>query len=611
MQTAAIRYRVADFLKQYPPFQSMEEPDLLELVEHGRVKFHQGDEFLCWQNTAYSPYLFVIQQGAVSLWEEAEGKETLRDIRGPGDIIGAERFMGSTAYAYSARSNGEVMVYALPAADFEPLLRKYPQANRYINANAAAGSIYQDERRGVHEMFVAELVPEPEPFTCRPECTVTEAARIMRTVHTDALAVMDGYTLLGLVTASDILGWIADGGSVTKAVRDIMGAPPPPVAPQTLVSDCVLAMSPSTGNVVALTGAGTYQSGLMRLVTAADLQPAFGDSPLALMQEISLASNIESLRLLHLRARAFLLAQLTEPSAVDWLAAFSDRINVSVVKRLLELAGYTSERRTWCFWGAAGRRELLCAVEPEIALLAPEDSDLNAGQAALQRLRADLSDCGYIPYTAPDFGAGFLCATELTWRGRFKQWVSDPIQSQIYRARPLFDMRFILGSADVFQRLVSDTNEIIGGSPEFQKLLANDCLSALPPLTFFQDAVVDEDGGRTEVFAVESHALEPMVEVGRVFGVVHQMVLGSSTLNRLEQARSKMPADDAVFRKAAETLRLVLYLQARSGLRLKNSGAEILPSQLSQLDRQVLKGGFRAIHNLLDFTVNRIWAEAL
>ena len=50
MQTAAISYRVADFLKQHPPFNSIEEQDLLNLVARGRVKFHEGDEFLCWQN---------------------------------------------------------------------------------------------------------------------------------------------------------------------------------------------------------------------------------------------------------------------------------------------------------------------------------------------------------------------------------------------------------------------------------------------------------------------------------------------------------------------------------------------------------------------------------
>jgi hypothetical protein len=72
------------------------------------------------------------------------------------------------------------------------------------------------------------------------------------------------------------------------------------------------------------------------------LQPAFGDNPLAILHEIAHAPDKEVLRILHLRARAFLLGQLTEPSAVDWLTALGDRINISIVKRLSELAA--SER---------------------------------------------------------------------------------------------------------------------------------------------------------------------------------------------------------------------------------------------------------------------------
>jgi len=78
LQTAAIGYRVIDFLKQYPPFQFMEEADLLALVARGRVKFHEADEFLCWQGTPHGPLLFVIQQGAVALWEEGGGSERVR-----------------------------------------------------------------------------------------------------------------------------------------------------------------------------------------------------------------------------------------------------------------------------------------------------------------------------------------------------------------------------------------------------------------------------------------------------------------------------------------------------------------------------------------------------
>jgi len=611
VQTAAISYRVADFLKQHPPFHSIEEPDLLALVSRGRVKFHESDEFLCWQKSSYSPFLFVIQQGSVSLWEEAEGKELLLDIRGQGDMLGLERFLGSQAYPYSAKANEDVIIYALQAADFEPLLAKYPQVARYVDAYAAAGAVYRDpSRSGVHEKFVVEFARHPEPLSCTPDSTVAEAARILRTANAEAVAVMSSERLEGILTASDVVAWVADGGPASQVVRDIMRGIPPLAGPQTLVSDGVLAMSRANSNVLALTADGTSQGGLLRLVSAADLQPAFGDSPLAFLQEIAHASDIEVLRILHLRARTFLLAQLTEPSAVDWLAALGDRINVSIVRRLIELAGNTNEAWSWCFWGAAGRRELLAPVEPELALLCSDLADVTRGRAALDRLRADLAECGYLAYVKPEWDDAMLCATVTTWQEQFAQWIRDPVLSNMYGARPLFDLRLAWGDMDSWQHLETSIREAIRSAPYFQKLLANDCLSALPPLTFFQDQVVDESGERTGVFALEHRALAPIVDVGRVFGIAHELVLGSSSLERLELARSRTPAQANIFRAASETLGVLLYLQARTGLRLHQSGAEVLPAQLSRLDRQALKSGFRAIHNLLEIAGNRLWTEA-
>jgi CBS domain-containing protein len=298
-----------------------------------------------------------------------------------------------------------------------------------------------------------ELARHPEPLSCRPECSVAEAARILRSANAEAIAVMQDQKLEGIVTTSDVLGWAADGAPASRTAKDIMSAAPPAVAPQTLVSDCVLAMGRANSNVAALNADGTSHGGLLRLVSAADLQPAFGDNPLVLLREIAGASELEVLRLLHLRARAFLLGQLTEPSTIDWLASFADRINICLVKRLVELAGNANGNWCWCFSGAAGRCELLAAVEPEIALLCPDAAAVSRARPALDRLRADLVECGYLPYTMSEWTDATLCDTGTGWQERFEQWIRDPILSRMYQARPLFDLRPAFGDADLWRQL--------------------------------------------------------------------------------------------------------------------------------------------------------------
>jgi CBS domain-containing protein len=158
--------------------------------------------------------------------------------------------------------------------------------------------------------------------------------------------------------------------------------------------------------------------------------------------------------------------------------------------------------------------------------------------------------------------------------------------------------------------LESHVRAELAAEPTFLRVLANDCLSSLPPLTFYRDLVVEESGERTDTFRLESSALEPLADVARVFSLASGSSLGASTRERFQRARRLLPSQESIFREASETMRVVLFHQARAGLRLHSSGADLPLSILSRLDRQVLKSGFRSIHNLLEYTASCDWLES-
>ena len=146
---------------------------------------------------------------------------------------------------------------------------------------------------------------------------------------------------------------------------------------------------------------------------------------------------------------------------------------------------------------------------------------------------------------------------------------------------------------------------------DFLRVLANDCLATLPPLTFFQDAVIEESGEQSSIFRLEHSALRPLVDVGRVFGVAARTVLGRSTLERFTLARALVPDHESIFRDASETLRIVLWQQGRVGISQGTAGFELPPAVLSRSDRHRLKSGFRSILRLIEFTAEMTWLEAL
>ncbi len=599
MQTAAIPYRVADFLQQHPPFQFMDEHALVALAARGRVKFHEPDEYICWQTSPHAPFVYVIQQGSVSLWDESADPPVLRDIRGAGDMIGIERFNGAPTSLHSAKAASEVVIYALYAADLEPLLAGNPEASQYVAAFAdvTAGYMHAGERPPAHEIFLADLLGDQLPIQCPASTSIHEAATLFSESGAQVLALTERGCLAALLTPYDLVGWIAGGAlNPAQAALNIARGGEVTVSPEALASHAVLAMAEARASTGALTNDGSRHSTVQRTFTAASLAPAFGDHPITVLQEIATSSSIRSLGALNARARACILGNLTGPSALDWLAPWADLVNQRILERLLQLIGGCHPERLCCFYGAAGRGELLTAAAPQIAIVG----------AAPAGLETALAECGYL---APEYPADTANLDE--WKARFSGWIRDPIGTQVYRSRPYFDLRPVHGPVHIFTALESHIRAELAAEPAFLGILANDCLSSLPPLTFFRDLVVEESGEQTEVFRLEGSALQPLVDVARVFNLASSVPLGASTRERFLRGRRLLPEQESVFREASETMQVMLFHQARAGLRLRSSGAELPLSILSRHDRQVLKSGFRSIHKLLAWTASGDWLEGL
>jgi CBS domain-containing protein len=305
----------------------------------------------------------------------------------------------------------------------------------------------------------------------------------------------------------------------------------------------------------------------------------------------------------------FFLSQSDNPSALDWLARLADVFDARILARLVQLAGGDPAHPgcCWMFYGASGRQESLTMALPSVALIFSDARPAEEFRALYQRVIEGLVHCGYIPAADPEFDPSFPCASLADWKARFRGWVQDPVMNRIYTARPLFDLRPVVGARELWTQLEADVRAEIGREIAFLPLLAHDCMGNLPPLTFFQDLVVEETGEHRDMFHLERSALRPLVDVGRVFGLAAGRVLGSSTLERLALARAALPEHELIFREAAGTLRVILHYQARAGIRRHTDGTELPPQSLSRYDRQVLKSGFRSILRLLEFTAARRW----
>jgi signal-transduction protein with cAMP-binding, CBS, and nucleotidyltransferase domain len=493
--------------------------------------------------------------------------------------------------------------------DFDALVLKYPYAQRFIEADAtvAADSQRAADARDPHQLFLHDVVGQDALATCDARSTVRDVARAL--LNADAVAVVDGdERVQGVATAGLVLGWIAEGGDADSRIDGLLPGAPPAVGASASLTDGVLAMAAAGASVLAVTEDGTPGGRLTALVTSADVGRAFGDRPGAILQAIRTAGGTPALRALTHRTRALALQHLTSASSVDWIARFVSLADAAVVTRLIALDG-DAPAAAWCVCGTSGRGESLTRHAPDLVVIAARDDDRAALERQYGRICHAIAECGYMARTDTPFDRAFHVASRAEWQGRYEQWLRDPVRTEMYLARPLFDLRRVHGPDALWREIEATVTAAV--DPEFLLVLANDCMASLPPLTFFQDAVVDTSGEQTDVFRLEESALRPLVDVGRVFGMAARRVLGTSTHERFAMARTLMPEDELIFREAAETLRILLWQQARIGISQGTTGSELPPSLLSRHDRHVLKSGFRSILRLVEFTANAPWFEAV
>ena len=609
METAAIRYRVADFLKQHPPFNAMADADLVALAANGRVRFFEPNQFILWQGEPNKPHVFVIQQGTVSLWDERGGEAQLRDVRGAGDLLGAEQFNGERACLWSARSTSDVVVYGFPVFEFEALLESYPYARQFVSALGTVVTDFQrgDERSDPGRLFLHEFAGPLR--ACPSDATVASAALILAGGG-EALAVTTGDSqLLGVVDTGTLLTWMAGSNAGPQApVAALPLEMPPTVGPDASLADGVLAMAASGTAALAMTDDGSAGGRLLSLLTPRDLAPGFGDQPASILQDVRRAPDASALKSLNRRARAVALQYLTNAGATDWIGRFTSAVDAGILTRLIELTG-AAAGGCWCVCGVSGRAESIARREPRVILILDESADEARARDDYRRVVDAMAGVDYVPRGDVPVEPEMHVATAAGWRRRYTAWMQDPVTEGMAQSRSLFDLRPVTGARGLWQ----DVSESVAAAVDRDiiRVLAHDCLASVPPLTFYQDVVIEQSGEETPVFRLEHSALAPLVDLGRVFGMAARQVMGTSTLERFVMARRLLPQHEAIFREAAETMRIVLWQQGRAGISQGTAGTELPLSLLSRHDRHVLKSGFPAIQRLLEFSADPAWLDAI
>ena len=616
LKTSAIILRVADFLKGFPPFSYLADEALLELARSGRVQFCEKGEILFDQGTTHGRYFYVINKGSVRLVRGEAQK--LSDLRGPGDFVGAGAVLGEESHTDSALVDEDSILYALDVAVFTLLCAESPRVSRFLKVYFASEEVETGTAhhqgpsgwRGGSEEHLARL--KAGTVVGPATQTVREAAAAMSTADSPVFLVVgiDGQPA-GVLTDSDLRHEIARGRVPTEAaVGEIMRRPVITVSPQATPQDALLAMIRHGIRHLCVTEDGTPQSQALGMISEGSVSLSQRRDPLALGQEIRRADSPSSLRAMGQELDLLLAGDLSSPDDVPWCTRLATETRRAMFRRVeswaREKAGPAPGPLALVLTGQAGRGELLTATNLTAAGLAADDENVRCyGQDLLGSIDELLAASGFPAASATIAEeAGARCRTVGAWCEFFRSLVRDPMGGEIWRQMALFDLSVVAGDPALLETVFSALREEMAARPNFIRLLANDALGNLPPITIYEGYAVEADGLARETIDLQDYALGPVSDVARVFHLDGGNLRATGTLERLAAAAVRFPQGADIFAQGARAFRVAQYFRAGQGLRDGDDGRELRPAALSRTEQVQLKSAFRDIGALIAFTAN-------
>ncbi len=542
MKTSVIRHRVADFLRQYPPFDAVGEENLLALTSSGRVQFFESESYVFEQGRQRANVVWVIQQGTVEIWNES-GEARQTDLLGPGDILGVDRFFGESVYFTSARTASDVILYSIDAALFEDLMRRLPAVGAYVLAHT-------DVQARAKDLTVTWVEAAAPPLECLEHSA--------------------GHAL----TAKD-------GQSAGAYFLQMLHA-------------CVDELQLEDSGRALPAGMLALFSGQNPVRLADELQRASGPaqwSPLLRLANRMTVAGLDS----HSAAR------LSAPIATQLNNAF---VRAAIRQAVNGVDGLAGIPHAWIAFGRSAREEMTLQRRPRLTVLhdSSDPRTIDLFQRVAASVRRLCTESG-LPDPRDDSSdlppsqriSGFISSLALRIR--------QPIMHPVYPVRMLLDATVIDGDRSLFAKFSETIEAELKANPVCLSVLANDTLSRLPPLSFFGDLVVDLDGERRESFDLFTVAVQPIVDAARVLSLAQGSLTPISTVQRLESARAAYPQLESIFKDAVSAFEVALYYQARARIR-NPAQATIRPSDLNRYDQRVLKTAFQSVQRLLEWTAD-------
>lgn len=589
------------FLSHLHPYNALPKPVLQNIA--GRIE---------WVNVAKDEDLYVFGELLKGLYIIVDGQVAIRDLNDNqlsllehGNSFGERGLVRDGLAATSAKAEKDTRLICVPAKLFRELSETQQPFRRFFDrarSDVNAGSVRRFDPANVS----VDALMIKDPFTCTPDTSVLDAAKLMRTHHISCLCVTENERLTGIITVRDLSGKaLAEGLSPDTPVSAIMTPEPRVLPPSAIGSDVLHMMMEYKLGHLPIVAAGK----LVGIVTQTDLTKAQASSSAGFVSEAADARSSAELSEITARIPRLLVQLVASGSRHDVVTRLITDIADVVTRRLLSLAeeklGPPPCRYLWLACGSQGRQEQTGVSDQDNCLIL-EDGMAEEALAYFEPFAQFVSDglnaCGYV------YCPGDMMATNprwrqpvSVWRDYFKGWIAQPSKEAQMLASVMFDLRPIGGDISLFKGLQSETSQAAAANSIFTAHMAANALTHATPLGLLRGVATIRSGEHRNTIDTKLNGVVPVVDLGRMYALQGQLDV-VNTRARLEAALVAMIISQSGGRDLLDAYDLVAQSRLEHQANLIKQGKApdnfLPPASLSDFERSHLRDAFVVIKTM-------------
>ncbi|WP_264509783.1 DUF294 nucleotidyltransferase-like domain-containing protein [Flavobacterium sp. N1719] len=620
----AIAQRIADFLKDYEPFNFLAYDDLVKIAMTVRVHNLDKNKTLFQINDALHDSFYVVASGIINLMVVSDADEMLLNKCHSGDIFGLRPFFAKNNYQMTAKAKDDCIVYAIPIATFKPYVSQNQEVLDFLLESFATNSKNQADKQAKgllsdtvafnenqsDMLYFQTLSYNRNPLKVSATTTIRDVAQLMTDNLLDSALIIDQACPIGIVTDKDFRAKVATGRiPVLSLIPTLMNAPVITVNENISVAEAQLVMLKHGVTHLCVTLDGTDKSEVKGIISEHDLVVAQANNPGVLLKEIKKSNSAKELKIVRDKLYEIIQSSLNRTIPLTHINSIAGEITLAIVKRAVELAildlGSPPARYAWLCIGSQGRKEQLLLTDQDSILIfedVPADKYRNTKDYFIRlakKTTGTLEKVGYKMCSQNHMASNMLWCKSLTdWVKQYNNWMNTPGEKSNEISSVFFDYEMAIGEQKLEDALTDVIFKNAKNNVLFFDYLGNDALRKPPALTFFKKFNVEEEGTFKGKFDIKNRGILPLVDAARLLVISNSIKGINSTYHRYKHLAIIDPKHAEIYVNCAEAFLELSKFRTLEGLKNDDDGQYIDLEEMSKVDKEKLKHALQPMREL-------------